>query len=112
MLKPAEVSDSENIEDSEVPKEKPKEADQAPKEGEPAKADESKDKKMEDEKLVVEGELPKLKGGDRTESEIQLERKREEQELLVRRALQKDEENLRKLKASIEERTREGGAPI
>jgi hypothetical protein len=34
MLKPAEISDSENVEDSEVPKEKSKEADKKAEEGE------------------------------------------------------------------------------
>lgn len=34
MLKPAEISDSENVEDSEVPKDKSKEANEKAEEGE------------------------------------------------------------------------------
>ena len=81
MMKPAEVSDSENIEDSEVPKGKSKEGAEAPKEGEAdskeeaAKVDEvkDKDKKMEDEAaaLALAGTLPTaLKKVDKTKSEI------------------------------------------
>jgi hypothetical protein len=39
---------------------------------------EAKDKKMEDEADILEGILPKLKKEDRSESEIVLEKKKEE----------------------------------
>ena len=66
MMKPAEVSDSENIEDSEAPAKEKTEKEgeaEAPKEGEATAAKESnddakdKDKKMEDEQELIE-EVP------------------------------------------------------
>jgi hypothetical protein len=110
IMKPAEVSDSEHIEDGEAPKEK---ANEEPAADAQKKDDEAKDKKMDDEtaEAILEGALPPaLSKADKTQSEVQLQRKREEQELLVQRALQKDKENLMRLKASIEgrEQQREG----
>lgn len=44
---------------------------------------EAKDKKMEEEIDFLEGVLPNLLKEERTESEIVLDKKKEEQELLV-----------------------------
>ena len=68
MMKPAEVSDSENIEDNE-----------GPKQGEKDEAD--KDKVEDPSKLpneILDVILPTLKKEDRTESEIVLEKKKKE----------------------------------
>lgn len=98
MLKPAEISDSENIEDSEAPKDKSKAGAEPPKEGEAEKppaddkiadkddklVDQEKDKieepkLMEDEGLLNFAAFPhQLKAQDKTKSDIELERKREE----------------------------------
>lgn len=92
MLKPAEVSDSENIEDSEAPKDKKKQGDpESSKKGDDEKkALEEKDK-VEDLKKDVPDEsglfnffVPnQIKSQDKTKSDIELERKRDEQELIV-----------------------------
>lgn len=70
MMKPADISDSENIEDGE--NSKGKEVDEDKKEG----VVEGNDKKMEEEIDLQDAILPNLKKENRTESELVLEKKK------------------------------------
>ena len=70
MMKPADVSDSENIEDGE--NSKGKDVDEDKKEG----VVEGNDKKMEEEIDLQDAILPNLKKENRTESELVLEKKK------------------------------------
>ena len=72
MMKPADISDSENIEDGE--NSKGKEVDEDKKEG----VVEGNDKKMEEEIDLQDAILPNLKKENRTESELVLEKKKQE----------------------------------
>ena len=72
MMKPADISDSENIEDGE--NSKGKDVDEDKKEG----VVEGNDKKMEEEIDLQDAILPNLKKENRTESELVLEKKKQE----------------------------------